>query len=255
MSQQEPNQERDWDWEHWPGRRDAEDGIRHKLRALFSHTGAPVDSAVEELLAERGRELEERTAQLAATVADLQRREERVRELRVSVEEMLRHGSAELDDRHAHLNELADELARREETLVAAERELAERRGEVGAVELKRAATERREAAVADRETALERIAATLQEREHELIEREHALAAAPAPDPAAVETAEAETSHLLFAAGDRYRLVEREGPAPGPGETVEIDGRPFVVSHLSASPLPGDGRRAAFVEPEPDRA
>jgi hypothetical protein len=250
MSQQEPNRERDWDWEHWPGRREHEEGIRHRLRALFSHTGAPVDSAVEELLAERGRELEERTAQLAATVADLQRREDRVRELRVSVEEMLRHGSAELDERHARLNELSDELSAREAALAATERELAERRGEAGAVELRRAATDRREAAVADRERALERISATLQEREHELLEREQALAAEPPPAPEAPEEPPAETSHLLFVAGERYRLVERDGPAPAPGAEVEVDGEPFVVQHLAASPLPGDRRRAAYVEP-----
>ena len=87
----------------WPG--EPEDGIRHRLRALFSHTGTPTESAIEELLAERGRELELRTEQLAATVADLQRREERARELRTAVEEMLRHGSAELDERHAQLND------------------------------------------------------------------------------------------------------------------------------------------------------
>ena len=160
MSQQEPSREREWHWEHWPGRREPEDGIRHRLRGLFSHTGTPAESAVEELLAERGRELELRTEQLAATVADLQRREERARELRTAVEEMLRHGSAELDERHARLNELAAELGSREEALAAAEQGLTERRGELGAVELRRAALERRETGIAEREAALERIAA-----------------------------------------------------------------------------------------------
>ena len=241
--------EREWDWEHWPGRRDPEDGIRHRLRHLFTHTGVPGESAVEELIAERGRELELRTEQLAATVADLQRREERARELRVAVEEMLRHGSAELDERHAKLNQLATELAQREEALAAAERELAERRGEVGAVELRRAAIERREAGADERQAALERLAAELQERERALTDREHETAAAVAP---AVEPERVETEHVLFAGGERYRLVERDGPAPEPGTTAEVDGELFVIARLGASPLPGDRRRCAYAEPAP---
>jgi hypothetical protein len=255
MSQQEPTPEREWDWEHWPGRRNHDDGIRHRLRGLFSHTGTPAESAVEELLAERGRELELRTEQLAATVADLQRREERARELRTAVEEMLRHGSAELDERHAKLNELAAELGQREEALAAAEHGLTERRGELGAVELRRAAQERREEAVAEREATLERVAASLQERERaleqrrlEVEERERQpmpVTVQPEEQPAPIETA-----HLVFAAGDRYRLLEREGPPPAPGSVVELDGQRFAVQRLGASPLPGDRRRCAYVDP-----
>src|SRR3972149_809843 len=119
-SQQQPN--RDREWEHWPGRRDTEDdGIRHRLRSLFSYTASPEESAVEELIAARGRELELRTEQLAATVADLQKREERARELRSAVEDLLRRGSSELDERHAELNALAVELSRREEAVAVAE--------------------------------------------------------------------------------------------------------------------------------------
>ena len=203
MSQQDPTPDREWDWEHWPGRRDPEDGIRHRLRGLFSHTGSPAESAVEELLAERGRELELRTEQLAATVADLQRREERARELRTAVEEMLRQGSTELDERHAKLNELAAELGRREASLAAAEHGLTERRGELGAVELRRAALEGREAAIAERETTLERVAASLQERERALDEarREH--------------EALARSTRRCEPAGAAGRAARREEPSP----------------------------------------
>jgi hypothetical protein len=253
--QQQPDNGREWEWEHWPGRRDPDDGIRHRLRHLFSHTGAPAESAVEELIAERGRELELRTEQLAATVADLQRREERARELRAAVEEMLRHGSAELDERHARLNELAAELAHREDSLAATQRELADRRGELGAVELRRAALERREAAATEREAALERIATTLQDRERELAERERAIAATPAPVavPAPEHEPEpvVETAHVVFVAGDRYRLVERDGPSPSPGEPIDVDGATYVVRRIGASPLPGDSRRCAYAEPK----
>lgn len=251
MGQQQPENGREWEWEHWPGRRDPEDGIRHRLRHLFSHTGAPSESAVEELIAERGRELELRTEQLAATVADLQRREERARELRAAVEEMLRHGSAELDERHARLNELAAELAHREESLAVTERALTDRRSELGAVELHRAALERREAAAAEREAALERIATTLQDRERDVAERERALAAAPTTLPAATQEPEpaVETEHVVFLAGDRYRVVEREGVAPAPGDVIEADGVSYVIRRLGTSPLPGDTRRCAYAE------
>ena len=261
QQEQEPRRDREWDWEHWPGRRDQEEGIRHRLRHLFTHSGQG-ESSVEALIAERGRELELRTEQLAATVADLQRREERARELRTAVEEMLRHGSAELDERHAHLNATAAQLAHREEAVAAAERDLAERRTEVGAVELRRAALERREAAIAERETALEGIAATLHERERELAEREQQLAereqqlesqlalAAAEKEPTRLETA-----HVVFAGGDRYRIIEVEGPAPAPGSLIELDERSYVVRRLGASPLPGDTRRCAFAEPVTEHA
>ena len=242
-SQQQPG--RDREWEHWPGRPD-DDGIRHRLRALFAHTVSAEESAVEELIAARGRELELRTEQLAATVADLQKREERARELRSAVEDLLRRGSSELDERHAELNELAVELSRREEALAAAEGELSERRRELGAVELRRAALERREVAVAERETVLERIASELQDRETHLRELQSARPAGELDgDSEAVEA-----SHLVWSAGDRYRLVERPGGAPAPGSVVELDSGRWRVLRVGASPLPADRRRCAVVEP-----
>jgi len=243
-SQQQPS--RDREWEHWPGRREDDDGIRHRLRALFTHTSSPEESAVEELIAARGRELELRTEQLAATVADLQKREERARALRSAVEDLLRRGSSELDERHAELNTLAVELSKREETLSVAERELADRRRELGAVELRRAALERREAAVADRESALERIASELQDREAHLREPQTVRAAGTADSGPGVE----EASHLVWSAGDRYRLVERPGGAPALGSVVDLEPGRWRVLRVGASPLPSDRRRCAFVEP-----
>ncbi len=165
----------DRDWEHWPTRRAPDDRRRFGLRALFSPTDQP--QAVEALIGERSRELEQRTEELHATIADLERREEQALRLRAAVEEMLRHGSAELDDRHAELSVLAAALAEREERAAAAERELADRRRELGAVELLRAAVERREAAVAEREETLERIAAELSDRERSLADAERRIA------------------------------------------------------------------------------
>ena len=162
----------DREWEHWPEERPGDEGIRHRLRDLF-HPSAHDDEAVEELVAQHGRELELRAAQLAETIADLERREQRTSELRLAVEQMLRRGSSELDERHAELSELAARLAEREALAAETERLLAERRTELGAVELRRAALERHESAVAEREEALARQAADLAEREQLLAEVE----------------------------------------------------------------------------------
>lgn len=243
----EPQPSRNREWEHWPGRPDGDEGIRHRLRTLFAHTGQPGEEALEELIAARGRELELRTHQLAATVADLQKREERARELRSAVEELLRRGSSELDDRHGDLNALAAELSRREGALAAAEADLTERRRELGAVELRRAALEQHEAAVAERQAQLEQMAAELQEREARVRSSQSAIEAAPpaGTPPIAMD----EVAHLVFSPGDRYRLLERPGGAPAPGSVVELDSSRAVVVRVGASPLPGDRRRCAFVE------
>ena len=58
---------------------------------------------------------------------------------------------------------------------------------------------------------------------------------------------------HVLFvAAADGYRLVERDGDAPTQGEVVDVDGVRRRVLRVGPSPLPGDGRRCAFVGEEP---
>jgi chromosome segregation ATPase len=166
LVQGEPRSDREW--EHWPGRRPPDDRIRHRLKSLFTPTEHGVDD-VEALIAERGRELEARTRQLADAIADLERREESTRRLRIAVEEMLRRGSAELDDRHAELNALSSELAEREARMSATEEDLEERRRALGAVELHRAAVERREATLHEREQMLETAAAELTARRREL--------------------------------------------------------------------------------------
>lgn len=246
----------DREWEHWPGRHATDETLRGRLRSLFAATDD--ETAMEALIAERGRELELRTEQLATTIADLERREERSREIRSAVEEMLRRGSAELDERHAELNLLARELAAREEALASSETALAERKRELGAVELRRAAVDRREEAIAEREASLERIAGELQERElrfaeieererelsqelTRLAEQQDALTAGP-EQPIASE-------HVLFLQGDRYRLVERDGPPPSVGDRIEIDGDAYRVGRIGASPLPADRRPCALVE------
>ena len=134
----------DREWEHWPGRKPPDEGIRHRLKALFAATDD--EEAVDALISDRGREIEEQTERLQQTIESLERREEQAARLRSAVEEMLRHGSAELDERQAELAALAIELRAREEAVREQERDVALRKQELGAVELRRAAVERREA-------------------------------------------------------------------------------------------------------------
>jgi hypothetical protein len=45
------------------------------------------------------------------------------------------------------------------------------------------------------------------------------------------------------------YELHEREGDPPQVGERVEDDGSTYWVSKVAPSPLPGDGRRCAYLQ------
>lgn len=227
----------DREWEQPPGRKVPDDGIRHRLRALFSATDD--EETVEALILERGREIEARTEQLQATIADLERREEQAGKLRSAVEEMLRHGSAELDERQAELAELALDLRAREELVRAQERDIAVRKQELGAVELRRAALERREEALAEHEAALELAETELRSR---------------GPRPAEAEEAEPDVAgHVLYLSADGYRIVERDGPVPAVEARVDVDGRAFVVTRVGRSTLPGDRRACAYLEPARD--
>jgi chromosome segregation ATPase len=160
--------ERDREWENWPGRGMSETRARGRLRGLFTPTDDE-EFAIEALIEARGRELEERTAELTTIVGDLQRREDETRRLRSAVEELLRDGAAELDERHAQLTALSTETTRRERELEELENTLEERRQELGAVELRRAAVERREAHVVDQQAELDRLRDEIAERAVEL--------------------------------------------------------------------------------------
>lgn len=59
------------------------------------------------------------------------------------------------------------------------------------------------------------------------------------------------ESSHLLYLpTPDGYRLHERAGPAPQPGEAVEVAGvsSTLVVARLGPSPLPGSALACAYL-------
>ena len=225
------------EWEQWPGRT-PEPQPRKRLRALFMPTDAADEVA--SLLAEHGKELEERSAQIREAVVALEQREERARELHFRVEQVLRDGALELDLRQAELSTRASELDAREAALEQEREKVESRRRALGAVELRAAAAQRRE-------EELERRAAELAELARVLDER------GTSPGRSATKPVREDEYVALVSTADRYRLVIREGPPPEPGSTVELDDIPHRVVRLTASPLPGDDRSCALLEAEPD--
>jgi hypothetical protein len=231
----------DREWDQWPGRGAPDEKARGRLRGLFTPSDAA--DAVADLIAERGKELEERSAQIRSAVEELERREERARELHYRVEQILRDGAAELDLRQAELSVRSAELDSRETAVEQSEAKAEDRRRSLGAVELRAAAVERREEALRLRETELEHRAAELAELARELDELGRTLAdAGPVP--------ERDDQHVVVAASDRYRLVVRPGPPPAEGALVELEDGVYRCVRVTTSPLPGDDRRCALLEP-----
>ena len=56
---------------------------------------------------------------------------------------------------------------------------------------------------------------------------------------------------HLAFVwTPTRYELVEREGDVPAAGSEIEEGEKRFQVVRVSTSPLPGDSRLCAYLQP-----
>ncbi len=208
------------------------DGLGGFVRRVLTPGPSP-EERLEELLAERRRELDAHAARFDASIADLERREELLRDSRASVERMVRLHTSDLEARESELTDFLRDFGERETRLAAAEADLAKRRGELGAVELRSAAVERRERTVTARE---ERIA----ELETQL---DAADTASGSEQPDAVESAQ-----LAFVPGPEYRLVEIGGSGLGRGATFELEGEEYVVARTGPSPLPSDRRRCAYL-------
>ena len=59
------------------------------------------------------------------------------------------------------------------------------------------------------------------------------------------------EDGHLLFVSKPSgYELAERDGDPPAPGTQVEEGEARFLVSKHAPSPLPGDSRVCAYLQP-----
>jgi hypothetical protein len=105
-----------------------------------------------------------------------------------------------------------------------------------------------REAEFEQAQEALRRIeeAAAAKAFEIELLEEAvAALEAEPEPEPEQV------AAHLLFAWTPKgYALHEAAGELPSVGARVGINGTGYSVTKVARSPLPGDERRCAYLEP-----
>jgi len=67
-----------------------------------------------------------------------------------------------------------------------------------------------------------------------------------PHPDP--TPTRSTDQTYLLFLPHDEgYDLVERDGPAPVVGDSIEVGGAAWVVTKVGPSPLPYDERTCVF--------
>jgi hypothetical protein len=59
------------------------------------------------------------------------------------------------------------------------------------------------------------------------------------------------ENGYLLFVSKPTgYELRERDGEPPAVGEVVEEEDGRLRVSKIASSPLPGDERRCAYLQP-----
>ena len=132
----------------------------------------------------------------------------------------------------------------RETALEQTEAKVEERRRALGAVELRAAAIERREEAVRLREVELEHRAAELTQLARQLDQLGRTL------EGSAARPIVREDEHVAVAAAERYRLVVRPGPAPEPGELVELEDGSYRCVRITASPFPRDNRSCAVLEP-----
>ena len=81
-----------------------------------------------------------------------------------------------------------------------------------------------------------------------EIEELEHAVAQTKGTNGA---HAPAAVTHLVFVwTPHGYGLDVADGPAPAVGARVSVGGVDRVVAKLGRSPLPGDGRRCAYLGP-----
>jgi len=106
-----------------------------------------------------------------------------------------------------------------------------------------------REAEIARAQETIRRIeqAAAAKAAEIDRLERVLGAEPAPAPEP----EPEMRGDHVLFAwTPSGYALHDGHGAVPGVSARVSVNGHEYEVAKLARSPLPGDERRCAYLEP-----
>ena len=181
---------------------------------------------------------EEVTGRLVRAETELQRSQERERSM-----------AEEIELRDAELSVRWGELDRRVKELAHAQTSVADRRRNPGDLELRAAVVDRPKETAGRPEGNLDHRAALLTALERRLARRRSGK------PTSAVQGAEDRRSrhtdeHLAIVRDRGYRLVRRHGPAPEPGELLELDDDRYRCVRISASPFPGDDRSCAVLEP-----
>ena len=253
------------------------DALRHQLRDELYRSVAGAASAHDEALDTVREELSAQAQRVAEAAADARRADanaldQRLEQLESSLTE---HTAGQDADRRAELDALRSDLVAQVERVAATtadrselealrqrlERELTElldRQGQEdaaaqvtgqairdGLAELGRRLTASEQAYFESGRSlrrSIEGLGLAITDADWHL-----GSGAAAAAEPAGEE------SYVAFVpAGEGYRLVECDGPAPYLGQVVELDGFDDVmlrVSRIGRSPLPFDGRPCAYLE------
>lgn len=135
---------------------------------------------------------------------------------------------------------VAAAAAEKEDTLLTS---LASLEGELGAARAEIAELERQ---LGERAEAFARL-----EQAHaaELQELRAAAEAAGVDDPGPAADPEPDAAHFLFVPlPGGYAVVERPGPPPGSGTSLDVNGVSFTVSRVGQAPVPGRDLRCAFL-------
>jgi len=110
-----------------------------------------------------------------------------------------------------------------------------------------------REAEIVRAQETIRRIeqAAAAKAAEIDRLERVLGVEPAPVPEPNPDPEPEVRGDHLLFAWTPRgYVLHDGLGDVPDGGSRLSVNGHEYEVAKLARSPLPGDERRCAYLEP-----
>jgi hypothetical protein len=105
-----------------------------------------------------------------------------------------------------------------------------------------------REAEIARAQETIGRIERAAAEKAAEIDRLEQVLGdPSPAPEP----EPEVRGDHVLFAwTPSGYALHDGLGQIPAVGSRLRVNGHEYAVAKLARSPLPGDERRCAYLEP-----
>jgi hypothetical protein len=215
--------------------------MRAELEQRLAHEtqrAASLESELEELRASRS-EVTEDAGRVTALEAEIATRDAALEEFRVAAVAW-QAAHADLEQQLAQATDATPAA-----TTESVSTELAELREAASAAESARVDLEER--------LAQELAAAAL--RHETIAELRVALDAAVAATPEAEaeptdKWASAERHLLFFQGGEAYELVERSGPPPSPGSSVDVAGsvKAQIVTRVGSAPVPGSDLPCAYL-------